>query len=311
MQKILYARYGGPEVMRLETVEPARPGPGQVLVRVKAAAINPIDWKLRQGELKFVTGKAFPRGMGSDFAGVVEAVGPGVTRFEPGDEVLGMTTLKASGAFATAVIAEARFLARKPPAVPFEAAAAIVTVGVTAWNGLFDKADLRKGRRVFVNGCMGGVGQAVTLLALHAGAQVSGSCRAEMKEAALSMGVDRAYDYRLLDPAALRDGYDVVFDTSGAMSFGDGSTMLRKGGVFVDIHPSPTKMIHSLFDKRLKVAVCSPRTDILEGLARAAGEGQLRLAVGKTGTLQQAIELITDLEQGHGGPSEKAVILMA
>lgn len=311
MQKILYARYGGPEVMRLETVAPTAPGPDQVRVRVKAAAINPIDWKLRQGDLKFITGKAFPRGMGSDFAGVVEAVGPGVTRFKPGDEVIGMATLKASGAFATAVIAEARFLARKPPALPFEAAAAVVTVGVTAWNGLFDKADLRQGQRVFVNGCLGGVGQAATLLAVRAGARVAGSCRAGRQEAALAMGLERAYDYRRLDPASLRDSFDVVIDTSGAMSVGDGIMLLRKGGRFVDIHPSPGKMVRSLFDKRLKIAVCSPRTEILEDLAMAAGEGQLHLKVDKTVTLQEAIPLITHLEQDHGGPSQKAVILMA
>src|SRR3954462_3486894 len=100
MKRIQYHQYGGPGVLRFEDFEPARPGPGEVLVRVKAAAANPMDWKIRNGEMKIMTGRKFPRGLGHDFAGVVAAVGDGVTRLSVGDEVLGGASLKAAGAFA-------------------------------------------------------------------------------------------------------------------------------------------------------------------------------------------------------------------
>src|SRR3954470_20314492 len=100
MKRIQYHHYGGPEVMRLEAFEPARPRAGEVSVRVRAAAANPYDWKVRNGEMKIMTGRTFPRGLGYDFAGVIEALGPGVRQFQVGDEVLGAVPIKASGAFA-------------------------------------------------------------------------------------------------------------------------------------------------------------------------------------------------------------------
>lgn len=127
MKRIQYNMYGGPELMRLDEFELAAPGQGQVAVKVKFAAINPIDWKLRNGQMKIVTGKAFPRAMGFDFAGTVTAVGPGVTRFVPGDAVFGLARFKESGALGEAVIANETALAIKPGNISFEDAACLGT----------------------------------------------------------------------------------------------------------------------------------------------------------------------------------------
>ncbi|MDP9893779.1 NADPH:quinone reductase-like Zn-dependent oxidoreductase [Variovorax boronicumulans] len=150
MKRIQYGMYGGPELMRLDEFELAAPGQGQVAVKVRFAAINPIDWKLRNGQMKIVTGKAFPRAMGFDFAGTVTAVGPGVTRFVPGDAVFGLARFKESGALGEAVIANETALALKPGNISFEDAACLGTPGVTAWNGLVDKARLTAGQHVFI-----------------------------------------------------------------------------------------------------------------------------------------------------------------
>jgi NADPH:quinone reductase-like Zn-dependent oxidoreductase len=152
MQRIQYHQHGGPETMRLEEFELPAPQAGEVAVAVKAASVNPIDWKLRQGQLKMMTGRSFPRGMGSDFAGVVSAVGPGVTQFKPGDEVFGIARLKESGAYAEAVVTLESFLALRPAELSFEQAALLPTGAVMAWNGLVERAQLRQGQRVFVNG---------------------------------------------------------------------------------------------------------------------------------------------------------------
>ncbi|WWL67680.1 alcohol dehydrogenase catalytic domain-containing protein [Burkholderia pseudomallei] len=136
MKRIQYDKYGGPELMRLEDFELPPPGQGEVAVKVKFAAINPIDWKVRNGYLKMVTGKVFPRAMGSDLSGTVISVGPDVTRFKPGDAVFGLARLKESGALGHAVVTHETFLAPKPDDVSFEDAACLgtqVSRRGTAW----------------------------------------------------------------------------------------------------------------------------------------------------------------------------------
>ncbi|NGO69215.1 NAD(P)-dependent alcohol dehydrogenase, partial [Streptomyces sp. SB3404] len=155
VKRLQYDRYGGPEVMRLAEFEPPRPGPDEVLVRVRAAASNALDWKMRNGEMKLMTGRSFPRAMGHDFAGVVEAVGAGVTRLKAGDAVLGHARFRQAGAFAEMVTAPEKAVVLKPVDLSYEQAAALPTVGVTAYQAT---AEIRPGQAVFVNGCLGGVG---------------------------------------------------------------------------------------------------------------------------------------------------------
>ena len=299
MKRVQYDKYGGPEVMRLAEFDLGPPGEGEVAVRVKFAALNPIDWKVRNGDLKMVTGKSFPRAMGSDFSGTVMAVGPGVTRFKPGDAVFGLARLKESGACGHAVLTDASFLAKKPDSVSFGDAACLGTPGVTAWNGLFDKAGLKPDAHVFVNGCTGAVGETAVQLARMTGAKVSGSCSAEAMPRAHALGVASVYDYRTTNLAKISERFDVVYDTAATMTTAVGLGMLRDGGVFLDINPTLGKFMRSMFDQRLKPIICKARVDILDGLARAAAEGKLRLPVAKTVPLSDAVRLLTELEQGH------------
>lgn len=300
MKRIQYDKYGGPELMRLEDFELITPGQGEVAVKVKFAAINPIDWKVRNGHLKMVTGRVFPRAMGIDLSGTVISVGPGVTRFRPGDAVFGLARIKESGAYGDAVVTNETFLAKKPDNVSFEDAACLGTPGVTAWNGLVDKAKLTAGKRVFINGCAGSVGEAAVQIARMLGATVSGTCGAEAMERARSLGVETVFDYRTTDLSKLGERFDVVYDTAAAMKTAVGLSLLRKkGGVFLDIDPTPGKFLRSIFNRRLKPIVCTPRSDILDGLARAAKERKLRLPVAEVVPLSEAIPLITALEAGR------------
>lgn len=299
MKRIQYNKYGGPELMRLEDFELATPGKGEVAVQVKFAAINPIDWKVRNGYLKMVTGKVFPRAMGSDFSGTVISIGPGVTRFKPGDAVFGLARIKESGALGHAVVTHETFLAKKPDDVSFEDAACLGTPGVTAWNGLVDKAKVTVGKRVFVNACAGAVGEATVQIARILGATVSGSCGAGAMERARLLGVQTVFDYRATDLSKIGEHFDVVYDTAATMTTAVGLSLLRKGGVFLDINPTPGKFFRSIFNRRLKPIVCTPRSDILDGLARAAEEGKLRLPVAEIVPLSEAIRLVTALEAGR------------
>jgi NADPH:quinone reductase-like Zn-dependent oxidoreductase len=299
MKRIQHHEYGGPQTMQLEDFELETPGKGQVAVKVKFAAINPIDWKVRSGYLKMVTGRAFPRAMGSDFSGTVISVGPGVTRVKPGDAVFGLARIKESGALGDAVVTNETFLARKPQALSFEDAACLGTPGVTAWNGLVDKAGLKAGSSVFVNGCTGAVGEAAVQITRMLGATVSGSCSAGAMQRARDLGVQTVFDYRQTDLSKMRERFDVVYDTAGTMTTAVGLGLVRKDGVFLDINPTPVKFLRSLVNRKLKPIVCTPRSDILDGLARAAGERKLRLPIAEIVPLRDAVRLITALESGR------------
>jgi len=285
--------------MKLEDFALRTPGKGEVAVKVGFAAINPIDWKVRNGALKMVTGKKFPRALGIDFSGTVISVGPSVTRFNVGDAVFGLAQIKDGGAIGEAVVAPQTFLAKKPASVSFEEAACLGTPGVTAWNGLVDKASLRAGAQVFINGCTGAVGESAVQLAQMLGATVSGSCSAQAIQRAKDMGVHRVFDYRTTDLSKISDRFDVVYDTAGTMAVATGLGLLRKDGVFLDINPTPAKFIRAVFNRHLKPIVCTARADILDGLARAAGEGALKLPVAEVVPLKDAIPLVIAIEKGR------------
>ena len=281
MKRLQYDRYGGPEVMRLAEFEPPRPGPDEVLVRVRAAASNALDWKMRNGEMKLMTGRSFPRAMGHDFAGVIEAVGAGVTRLKAGDAVLGVARFRQAGAFAEMVVAPAKAVVLKPVDLSYERAAALPTVGVTAYQAT---AEVRPGQAVFVNGCLGGVGRAAVQFAQARGASVAGSCRDTAADEARELGVEPVVGF-CFDPAALA---------------------LKPRGTIVDIVPTPAKMIRSALPGPFRAMMGRPVTADLEEVART-----LRLPIARTVPLAEAIQAPTELEHEQRPKGGKLVITVA
>lgn len=171
--------------------------------------------------------------------------------------------------------------------------------GVTAWNGLVDKAKLTAGQHVFINGCTGAVGEAAVQIARMHGAIVSGSCSAGAMGRARALGLQNIFDYRTTDLSKLRERFDVVYDTAATMTTAQGLGLLREDGVFLDLDPTPGKFIRAVFNRRLKPVVCTPRPDILDSLARAAGEGRFRMPIAEIVPLNEAIDLVTALEAGR------------
>jgi NADPH:quinone reductase-like Zn-dependent oxidoreductase len=307
MKRIQHHEYGGPEVMRLEGFEPAQPSAGEVLVRVRAAAANPMDWKIRSGGMKLVTGSDFPRGVGYDFAGVIEAVGTGVTRLRVGDEVLGGAPFKAGGAFAEMVIAEENGVVKKPAELSFEEAAALPTVGLTAWQALMTKGKLEPSDAVFVHGCLGGVGRAATQIALTHGASVAGSCRAGFAEEARGLGIAPIVDFDF-DATALNRRFDIVFDTAGTLPVKTARGLLKAGGRIIDINPTAAKLARSALPGPFTVLIAQPVTADLDAVAQAAGRGTLRLPIARTVPLTEAIAALTELERNHSPKGGKLII---
>lgn len=308
MKRIQYHRYGGPEVMRCEDFEPARPGDGEVLVGVRAAAANPYDWKIRNGEMKMMSGRTFPQGVGHDFAGVVQAIGDGVTRFGVGDAVLGAAPIKGGGAFAEVVVAHENGIATKPASLSFEEAAAIPTIGVAALQALVGAGRLRAGRTVFVHGCLGGVGRAAVQIARSRGATtVGGSCRVSAMQEARDLGVSPVVEFDCI-PSTLTRRFDIVFDTVGTLPPATARSLITKGGRIVDIVPSLAKFAKSALPGPYKVVVGQHNAQDLDELAQACARGSLRLPIARTVPLEDAIAALTELELNHTPRGGKLII---
>lgn len=307
MKRLQYHRYGGPDVLALGDAETPTPGPGQVLVRVRAAAANAMDWKIRNGEMRPMTGRKFPRGVGHDFAGVIERVGEGVTRLRVGDDVLGAAPLQRAGAFAEFVIADEQSVAHKPDALTFAQAATLPVIGLTAYQAVTKAGKLQSGQDIFINGCLGGVGRVAVQVATGVGASVTGSCRSGSEADAHQLGVDTVVAFDL-DPAPLTGRFNVVFDTAGTLPFATARRMVKPGGRIIDIVPSVAKFARSMLPGPYTAFMGRPDSNDLQHVADAAGRGQIATRISRTVTLADAIPALIDLENAPTSSGGKLVI---
>ncbi|MCO5998667.1 NADP-dependent oxidoreductase [Actinoallomurus rhizosphaericola] len=232
MRAIVQEAPGGPEVLRIAEVERPEPGLLEILVRVHAAGVNPTDWKTRARGTS-MTGVPLPR-PGFDVSGVVEAVGRGVTLYEPGDEVFGMPRFPhPAGAYAEYVTAPARDFARKPAGIDHVQAAALPLAALTAWQGLVDTARVRTGRRVLVHAAAGGVGHLAVQIAKAKGAYVIGTASGAKHEFVRGLGADEVVDYTKTDFTDVVRDVDIVLDAVGGDYGLRSLRTLRDGGVLV------------------------------------------------------------------------------
>jgi NADPH:quinone reductase-like Zn-dependent oxidoreductase len=234
MKAIVRHAYGPPEVLRLEDVDKPVPADGEVLVRVSAAALNPLDWHYMRGSppiVRAMTGLVRPKvaRLGADLAGRVESVGRGAGRFKPGDEVYGTSR----GAFAEYACAPEGRLAPRPSTLTFEQAAAVPVAGCTALQALREKGRLRAGQAVLVNGAAGGVGTFAVQIAKAMGADVTGVCSARNAELIRSLGADHVVDYAREDFTAGARRYDVILDCIGNHPSPAVRRVMSPAGVYV------------------------------------------------------------------------------
>jgi len=238
MERLEYDAYGGPEVVHLSAFALREPQADELVVRVAAASINPMDWKIRSGDMKMMTGSKFPRATGQDFAGTVEAVGSKVSALKPGDAVVGTVLMKGSGAFAPRLITKRNLVVKKPESVSFLAAASLPIAGVTAWHVLVKSAHLQRAQKLFINGATGAVGQAAIEIARALGADVVGRVGPQSVARAQSLGLSLVLDYTRPLPPWLNGSFDVVFDANGSLTVKEGDRLIKRGGVIIDIVPT-------------------------------------------------------------------------
>ena len=231
MTAIQAHEYGEPEVLVLEGAQRPQPDPDQVLIRLKAAGVNPMDWKVRSGAYKQFMPLEFPWRPGLEGAGIVEAIGANVTAFKKGDEVYGIVT----GGYAEYALAKATEIQPKPAGLTFAEAASLPIGVLTAWGAVIDTARIEARQRVLIHGAAGGVGAYVVQLARWKGAHVTGTASAANRDFVLSLGAENVIDYQATPFETVLRDMEVVIDTVGGDIPERSFQVLRPGGVFVTI----------------------------------------------------------------------------
>ena len=297
MKAIRIHQYGGPEV--LAEVEMQRPvtGPNEVLIKVQAAAVNPFDWKVRSGHMKEFFPLTFPATLGWDVSGTVEEAGANVTGFKRGDEVY--TRLEAGGGYAEYAVAREAIVAAKPRTLDHEQAAAVPTAGTTAWQALFEVAQLSAGQKVLIHAAAGGVGNFAVQFAKARGAWVIGTASTKNQAFLRELGVDQAIDYQKTRFEDVVRDVDVVLDTIGGDTQERSFKVLKKGGILVSIVQPPSEEQAAKYGVRALFYGAHASSSDLAEIAKLIDNGKVKTVVETVLPLAEARRAHELSESGH------------
>ena len=313
MKAAIYTSYGPPDVVRIADVEKPVPKDDEVLIKVRAASVNPLDWRLMRGEPRAL--RIMPRLLkmpigrpGVDVAGKVEAVGKNVTQFKPGDQVLG----GCRGAFAEYATTREKSIVTKPNSVTFEQAASIYVAGLTALQGLRDKGKIQPGNKVLINGAAGGVGTFAVQIAKTFGAHVTGVCSTRNIDMVRSIGADEVIDYTQNDFTTNNQRYDLILDCVGNHSFSECRRVLNPDGRYIGIgapHDASMIVILAQMIKDLLLSVfisqkavpfiAKSSQDDLTLLGELIATGKLKPVIDRCYSLSEARDAVRHVEEGH------------
>lgn len=297
MKAIQIHEHGGPEVLRYENAPRPTVGRADVLIRVQAAAVNPLDWKLRAGIYPLEPPHTFPWIPGFDVAGIIEEVGSDVQNFTVGDAVYGSPD---GGGYAEYAVIPANEVAHKPHSVDFVQAAALPIVGLTAWQGIFATAALQAGQTILIHGAAGGVGSIAVQLAKWHGAQVIGTASAHNLAFLRQLGADEVIDYNATRFEEVVKAVDVVYDTVGGETLQRSWTVLKPGGVLLSIVDEPSPELAAAYGVQAQATVVEPPHGAqLSKLAQLVDAGQLKPIVSTILPMQQAHQAHRLIEGRH------------
>jgi NADPH:quinone reductase-like Zn-dependent oxidoreductase len=294
MKSTQIKRYGGSEVVEINQSTPAPndPSAGKVLVDVKAAGVNPADWKIREGYFQQMMPLQFPSTLGMDFSGVIEKVGEGVPDFKQNDEVYGQAAVirGGSGAFAEIALANADTIAHKPKILSHEKAAGLPLVGVSAWQALVDIIGLSKGQKILIHGGAGGIGSIAIQLAKHLGAYVATTVSTNDKQFVKEeLGADEVIDYKTQTfEDLLPHEYDAVFDTVGGETYTRSFKILKRGGIIVSMLEQPNQELMDRFGVKAISQFTQVNRERLTKLAQWVDQNNIRVNIDRTFPLDEA-----------------------
>jgi NADPH:quinone reductase-like Zn-dependent oxidoreductase len=305
MKAVCLERFGGPEALQIEEIERPKPKDDELLVRVRAASVNPVDYKIRAGQYPPVKESSLPKVLGRDIAGVVEARGAAVATFQDGDEVFAMLD-GGPGGYAEYVTVPADLCQRKPANIDFAQAAAVPLAAITAWQGLFDHGGLNGGQRVLIHGGAGGVGHFAIQFAKARDAIVITTCSADDKDFVRSLGADQAIDYKAERFEDLVSDVDLVFDLVAGDAQERSWAVLKDGGTMVSTLAKPSERQAQQHHARAMNYVATPNGSELGQIAHLITEKKVRPYVAARLPLQQVQAAHRKLESEH--PRGKVVL---
>ncbi len=308
MKAIVIDGYGGPDRLVLREQPDPKPGPGELLVKVKAAGVNPVDWKIRRGDLRAFLWISFPYTPGGDVAGEVVAVGTGVSRFKPGDAIVGFVDMMHGGGYAELAVVKQTAAANKPTSLSFAEAASLPIAACTALQSLRDLGKLHEGGTVLINGGAGGVGHFGVQIAKALGATAVATCGSANVEFVRSLGADGVIDYSREDFTRGANRYDTVFDAVAMSSFAACRQILKPRGIYISTLPSPSGFFWGAIQgvagcfgpaKQSRFIVVKTVGADLEYLGELADSGRLRPTLSRTFPLELAREAHKASQDGH------------
>ena len=301
---VIYS-YGAPDVFQMAEVEQPAIKSDQMLVKVFASSVNPIEWKMREGMLKFLTGSRFPITLGFDVSGEVVEIGEQVTRFKPGDLIYARMDQLTGGAYAEYAAVAEKVAALKPTTMTHEEAAAVPLAGMTALQALRDEGEFKAGQKVLINGASGGVGTyAVQVASVLGASEITGVCSGKNADLVKSLGADSVIDYDQQDFTKGATKYDVVFDVVGNRSLAECKSVLQPQGAYVTTQPFPGNYLKSFLSillpgQKYKIILLKSNSSDLEYLKAQIEAGKIRSVIDKTYPLEKIAAAHTYAEDEH------------
>jgi NADPH:quinone reductase-like Zn-dependent oxidoreductase len=302
MKAVRIHNYGGPEVLQYEDAPRPKPTPGEVLIRVHAAGVNPADWKVREGHLKQFVQHKFPLILGWDLSGVIEEVGgnpAAAGRFKKGDEVFSKPDPSRDGAYAEYVVVRESEVALKPKSLHHVYAAAVPLAGITAWQAFFHVAQLERGQRIIIHGGSGGVGHFAVQLARWKGAYVIATASTKNQQLLREIGVDQPIDYTTQRFEQVAKNVDVVLDTIGGDTQERSWKVLKKGGLLVSVIQPPDSEKAKEFGVRGAFVCTQPNGNELAEIAALIDSGNLKVVLDRILPLSEAGRAHKLSQNGH------------
>ena len=299
MKAVRIHNYGGPEVLQYEDAPRPKPEAGEVLIRVHAAGVNPADWKVREGRFKQLVQHKFPLIPGWDVSGVVEKVGPDVSKFKKGDEVFSKPDTSRDGDYAEYIVVRESEVALKPKSLHHVYAAAVPLAGLTAWQALFDIGQLQPAQRILIHGGSGGVGHLAVQLAKWKGAYVFATASTKNQELLHQLGAHETIDYTTQRFEHLAQKIDIVLDTIGGDTQERSWKVLKKGGLLASIVQPPDAEKAREFGVRGEFVWSQPSGKQLAEIAALIDSGNLKVVLDRIVPLSEARRAHELSQSGH------------
>ncbi|MGI0028754.1 MAG: NADP-dependent oxidoreductase [Nitrososphaera sp.] len=305
--------YGSSEVVEFNQNAPAPNDPAvrKVLVSVKAAGVNPADWKIREGYMQQMIPLQFPSTLGIDFSGVIEKVGDSVSDLRLGDQVYGQAGIinGGSGAFAEMALANADSVTHKPKSLNHQEAAGLPLVGVSAWQALAETIGLAGGQKILIHGGVGGIGSIAIQLAKFLGAYVATTVGTNDKQFAEQLGADQVIDYKTQTFEDLLHDYDAVFDTVGGETYARSFNVLKRDGIIVSMLEQPNQALMKRFGVKATFLLTQANRERLTKLAQWVDQNHIKVNIERTFSLHQAGKALDYQKNVH--PRGKIVLAVA